>query len=596
MRFNTIYSNGSSLTAGGGLGESGVKKVYKDLHGVEWDNQKDVTYPQYVANHFECELVHDAQSGSGVPRLIRRTYEYIESVGLEQAKKTLFLFEITDPIHRIDMYCNEIKDHIIVNVGYKSDGSYEFVHSMEPTYYEGKKHNPDIFKGKMIDELKSHLEKYHDPFVFTNKFRGDLIGLFSFLNENNIEYFYMFNDDTLKLHYEKLYGDLDKKRNIIIDEFVSINQFCTFQNHNIKSETNNFTDDAHPGYFGHKLYSEKLIKIIEKRTKPKLWVFGDSFTQTFKSHFETNNDWATKYKNFKIKQSVNLLEFTEPKNYSEIIAESLDIDLENYGVGGCSNQTIFDNFLRCVSQIKPNDYVIFQWTDPCRFRVATEANFFRDISGSHIHPPQNDDVSSQSTTEITINRGTYSVYWTEIENYIKIIKMILKNKVYHWTWVHDIEILPNRLWSKRYPMFNIALYVKGDWDNVSDYHKDLIKRETDIIYDVFENLNIDKIRTNFDLGKRIVLVNVEKLNNSDQELIRQLKINFEYYHAINYKKLCYKHFIPWKQYNTVNEETNGVVDDMHYSEKGHIDLAEDLLIEIKKSLKFPPKKSNSFVK
>ena len=57
--FNTIYSNGSSLTAGGGLGESTVKKIYKDLHGVEWDNQKDVTYPQYVANHFECELVHD---------------------------------------------------------------------------------------------------------------------------------------------------------------------------------------------------------------------------------------------------------------------------------------------------------------------------------------------------------------------------------------------------------------------------------------------------------------------------------------------------------------------------------------------------------
>jgi hypothetical protein len=292
----------------------------------------------------------------------------------------------------------------------------------------------------------------------------------------------------------------------------------------------------------------------------------------------------------------NLLGGSIPRNYSEIIAESLDIDLENHGVGGCSNQTIFDNFLRCVSQIKPNDFVIFQWTDPGRFRISTEANFFRDITGTLLHPPQNDDVSSQSTSEIAINRSTYSVYWTEIENYVKIIKMILKNNVYHWTWVHPIEILPNRLWSKRYPIFNIVLYVKGNWDDVSDYHKVLIKRETDIIYDVFENLNIDKISTNFDLGKRIVLVNVEKLNDSDQELIRQLKINFEYYHAINYKKLCYKHFIPWKQYNTVNEETNGVVDDMHYSEKGHIDLAEDLLIEIKKSLKFPPKKPNSFVK
>jgi hypothetical protein len=594
MRFNTIYANGSSLTAGGGLGESGVKKVYKDLYGVEWGNQKDVTYPQYVANHFECDLVHDAQSGSGVPRLIRRTYEYIESVGLEQAKKTLFLFEITDPIHRIDMYCNEIQDYMVVNVGYKSDGSYEFVHSMEPTYYEGKKHNPDIFKGKMIDELKSHLEKYHDPIAFTNKFRGDLIGLFSFLNENNIEYFYMFNDSTLKLHYEKLYDDLDKKRNVIIDGFVSINQFCTFQDHNIKAETNNFTDDGHPGYFGHKLYSEKLIKNIEQRLRPKLWVFGDSFTETFKSHFESSNDWSTKYKKFK--QGENSSEFTTPKNYSEIIAESLNVDLENYGVGGCSNQTIFDNFIRCAPQIKPNDYVIFQWTEQGRFRISTEANFFRDITGSLTHPPQNDDVSSISTSEIAINRSTYSVYWTEIENYIKIIKMILKNDVYHWTWVRPDERLPNRLWSKRYKMFNLALYVKGDWDEVSQNHKDLIKRETDIIYDVFKNLNTEEIRTNFDSGKKIVLVNVEKLNVSDQEKINQMKLGFEYYHATNYKKSCFNNFIPWKEYSSIYDETNGVVDDMHYSEKGHVDLANDLLIEIKKSLKFPPKKPNSFVK
>lgn len=592
--FNTIYSNGSSLTAGGGLGEIGVKKIYKDQYGVEWDNQKDVTYPQYVANHFGCELVHDAQSGSGVPRLIRRTYEYIESVGLEQAKKTMFIFEITDPIHRIDMYNNEIQDYMIVNVGYKSDGSYEFVHSMEPTYFERKKHNPEIFKGKMNDDLQSHLEKHHDPVVFTNKFRGDLIGLFSFLNENDIEYFYMFNDSTLKLHYEKIYDSLDKKRNIIIDGFVSINQFCTYQDHNIRSETNNCADDGHPGYFGHKLYSEKLIKIIEQRIKPKLWVFGDSFTQTFKSHFETNNDWSTKYREYK--RNKNILGGNIPRNYSEIIADSLNIELENYGVGGCSNQTIFDNFLQCVPQIKSNDYVIFQWTEPGRFRIATEANFFRDITGVLIHPPQNDDVSSQTTSEIAINRSTYTVFWTEIENYIKIIKMILKNNVYHWTWVNEGETLPNRLWSKRYPMFNIALYVKGDWDKVTDYHKNLIKRETDVIYDVFENLNIDKIRTNFDLGKRIVLVNVEKLNNLDQELIHQLKINFEYYHITNYKKLCYKNFIPWKQYNSITDETNGVVDDMHYSEKGHVDLANDLLLEINKSLKFPPKKSTSFVK
>ena len=32
--FNTIYSNGSSLTAGGGLGEIPIKKVYKEYDKI----------------------------------------------------------------------------------------------------------------------------------------------------------------------------------------------------------------------------------------------------------------------------------------------------------------------------------------------------------------------------------------------------------------------------------------------------------------------------------------------------------------------------------------------------------------------------------
>ena len=91
------------------------------------------------------------------------------------------------------------------------------------------------------------------------------------------------------------------------------------------------------------------------------------------------------------------------------------------------------------------------------------------------------------------------------------------------------------------------------------------------------------------------LVNVEKLKSSEQQTIRET-FNFEYYNTINYKNLCYNNFIPWKQYQTISEETNGIVDDLHYSEKGHMDLANDLLVEINKSLKFPPKKPNSFIK
>ena len=93
---DSIYSNGSSLTAGGGLYHTNIKNEYKKLYNVYWEDEKKVTYPQYVADYFECSLTHDGQSGSGAPRLIRRTYEHIQKIGIDKARKTLFLFEITN--------------------------------------------------------------------------------------------------------------------------------------------------------------------------------------------------------------------------------------------------------------------------------------------------------------------------------------------------------------------------------------------------------------------------------------------------------------------------------------------------------------------
>ena len=69
--------------------------------------------------------------------------------------------------------------------------------------------------------------------------------------------------------------------------------------------------------------------------KIKLHVFGDSFTQTFKSHQSGGSAWGKKYMDY-------IGEV--PDNYTEIIANHFDFDLKNYAVGGCSNYTIFDKF------------------------------------------------------------------------------------------------------------------------------------------------------------------------------------------------------------------------------------------------------------
>lgn len=266
---NTIYCNGSSLSAGGGLYELGVKEAYKNLHRVQWENEKDVTYAKYISDYFNCNLIHDAQCGSGAPRLVRRTYEHIQNIGIDEAKKTLFLFEITDPIHRVDMYCKEINDHIIVNVRYDdySDGrlsDLSVVYSYSPN---NNPHPNGFFNGKIEGEVLNYLDSFHDPIVYTNKFKGELVGLFSFLDKLGIQYYYMFdNPNGLKHPFGVVYDELDLKHQLIIeDDVYTTSHFCHKHKLTIKDETHNYTEDTHPGYFGYKKFSEIAINFIKTR-------------------------------------------------------------------------------------------------------------------------------------------------------------------------------------------------------------------------------------------------------------------------------------------------------------------------------------------
>jgi len=221
-----------------------------------------------------------------------------------------------------------------------------------------------------------------------------------------------------------------------------------------------------------------------------LWIYGDSFSLTFKQHFETTNDWPQKYKNFK--------NGIIPKHFSEIIAEKLGMNINTYAQGGISNINIFDRFVGTFPLIQEDDIVIINWTALNRFPIATNENNFTDIIPFVGHPKQNDNVSLNTTNEIAVNRDSYSIYYCEVINYCRIINHILKNnKVIHWTWIDD--------------------------------KKELIT-----------------------------------LDRPD------------------FRKIFYDYLVPFKQYETITEETKGFFVDQHYSEKGHIDLANDLLMFLKK--------------
>ena len=406
-KFDTVYVNGSSLTAGSGLNVNDYKKEYKRKYGIEIGNEKDVTYPKYIADYFNCNLIHEAKSGGGPSRLVRMVYEYIKKVGLTSAKKTLFILEIPEPIHRVDMYFEKIESYVIVNVRYNDDGEIETIQMQETTSPDGKFYDSDFLNSQFREDVINYLKKFHNPIVYTKKVVGEVTGLLSFLEESGFEYFFTFENTTYKNYFLSFYKNI-QHHELKVDGYSSINNFCGDKKLTLSGELDGFTDDTHPGYFGNKLYSETAIPIIEEKLKPILYTFGDSHTQTFKSHYDSGQSWSVKY--------VKHLGYV-PTHYVELLSDYFDLKVSNMGRGGASNYTIFDTFLTSMSQIKPKDILIFNWTSEGRFRIADDVNQFVDIIPFNAHPKQNENVKKSTTEEIALNRVTYSIWYKEIINF-----------------------------------------------------------------------------------------------------------------------------------------------------------------------------------
>jgi len=219
----------------------------------------------------------------------------------------------------------------------------------------------------------------------------------------------------------------------------------------------------------------------------KLWVFGDSFSTSFKIQTEgmCSYDYI-KHKGY------------QPKVFSEIISETLNLNLKDFSLGGSSNQGIFSKFVLNLDQIGEDDIFLFGWTQNVRFNVATKSNGFLPIiiGGADEKTYDFIDIPFQSLVDISMNRLKYSSYWIEVINYIKIINHVLKhNIVYHWTWV---------------------------------------------------------------------------------------KPSNEYFLSSgNYQKEFYDLLIPFKDYPSITEETNNLIEDLHWGEKAHSLFATEIMKKIK---------------
>ena len=248
-------------------------------------------------------------------------------------------------------------------------------------------------------------------------------------------------------------------------------------------------------------------------------------------------------------------------------------------------QVTLNPFFENRKNISQDDIVIFGWTAINRFRIANHQNRYVDILPNTPHPKQNDDVDLITTQEIAINRDSYNIYWKELEQFVTIINEFLKNNiVFHWNWSLPSGNVVDNIWSEE-NLKNKNVMMARYWKNVDIDVRNAVGRSCDVLLDMSKPFDVEEIKSLVNSGKRVFGVNVELCPLSNLGPFYNTFRCVEY-NTTNHKKECYKLFIPYYGYETINEETNGNIPDVHYSRNGHKDLANTFieLINIKKPI------------
>lgn len=158
----------------------------------------------------------------------------------------------------------------------------------------------------------------------------------------------------------------------------------------------------------------------------KLWIFGDSFSETFKQGKAAHN-WKKNYKDFK---------GYEPKTFGDIVGEKLNLECINTNLNGdaSDNSTILSRIIENLDNINDDDVISVGWTTVTRFRLVNfEHNHWNVINpgGPVLNFP---NISSNTIEEIGVNK-THPLYFNELCNWVKLVdRLFRKNKVIQWTW------------------------------------------------------------------------------------------------------------------------------------------------------------------
>jgi hypothetical protein len=126
---------------------------------------------------------------------------------------------------------------------------------------------------------------------------------------------------------------------------------------------------------------------------------------------------------------------TFPPIWPDLLSVKLGVSLNNYAIGGISNDEIFSIFCQNINKIKCGDIVIIGWSFKERFRIIDDntGNFIGILPNNNVKLK---NISTQTINEILINRGN-QLWVDEVLNREKLIRHYLDligAKVITWSF------------------------------------------------------------------------------------------------------------------------------------------------------------------
>jgi len=256
-KYKYFYVNGCSHSEGGGLEEPSIKSesvrpIYEELYGITWENRKEVNYGKRLSDIIGIPCINESMSGSGVDRIVRKTYDFIYK-NWEERDKFFIILEVPDP-SRSDVLYSPTREYFIVNSTYdaKTD-AFKFNYATRE-YFNLNYSNDDNAKQ---ETFKTWFNKHYDHVEKLKSDERSFIGLYSFCKLNGIKICVMnttFIDECFDkkdvINFDNMTGDYD------------LFSWCIANKMTVYDETKGEINDLHPGYYGHIEYAKKVAKYM----------------------------------------------------------------------------------------------------------------------------------------------------------------------------------------------------------------------------------------------------------------------------------------------------------------------------------------------